>query len=82
MSRNVTIVVIILIVVLLAAYMVWLRNKWIETNIYPSPSPLSTVGASPLVSPSLSPSASTSATTKSTTGSGQLRTASPSARLR
>jgi cytoskeletal protein RodZ len=80
MSRNVTIVVIILIVVLVAAWLVYLRNRFIETNMEASPSPVATVAATE--SPTSTPTASPSATPKSATTSGQLKTASPSAKAK
>jgi flagellar biogenesis protein FliO len=60
MSRNITIVLILLIIILLAVYLVWLRNKF-QSTMNVSPSPMATLEPSMMPSMDPSPSASASA---------------------
>lgn len=87
MNRNVTIVIIILIIVLLAGYLVWLRDRFASTmsseenvvEVTPPPSALETVAPTPTLSPTPVPTA-TSAAKKASPS--PTKTASPSARPR
>jgi len=61
MSRNVTILIVILVIVLIAGYLVWLRNKFMGPAAA-SPIPQVTMIATPTLEPSPSQIASPSAT--------------------
>lgn len=78
MNRNVTIVVVILVLVVIAAYLVWIKNRFQPTIT----SPQTSVEASLMPSPTLSPSPEASATAspsatprvqRGATGSGTTR---------
>lgn len=83
LNRNITILIIILIIVLLAGYLVWLRNRFASTTEIPQatlqPSP--TVTPTQTASPSATPVVETKEATKtSKTALPTSRTASPTPR--
>lgn len=75
MSRNVTILIVVLVLVLLAGYLVWVRQRFQAPTSSPAPTPETTVTPSPTpevtVSPTPTGTATPAATPKSATPAGR-----------
>lgn len=79
MNRNVSIIVVLLVLVVIAGYLIWLRNK-VQPVVYPKTE--EQVQVAPTATPTMSASPSATPSGKEATGAVKQKSSSPSSTKR